>query len=835
MVSVTYHNLTAHYNAYFIAREKLKEVKTAIRENHQDNFNKILLVFPTIDSAVIDSKTEQLDDAFKKASIAIQRHKNSKWVDDSYILVGQTFYYQAAFVEAVETFKWVYTNSEDAAARHKALTWLMRVFIDNDEYNNAIYVSDVLKNEKLNKENYKNLLLTRAHIYQQREDYDNLVQNLAQAVPLMSNKDGKARIHYIIGQIYQMLGFEAEAYNNYTNVLKSNPEYELSFYAKLNMAQVTELKKSTDIKKVRKYFRNLLKDRKNEEFQDKIYYEMAEFELKQDNMDGAIDYYKQSVASSVNNPRQKGYSYLKLGELYYEHFKKYELAKSYYDSVITVLPADDEKFEAIKSRQEVLADFVEQINTIQLQDSLLTLSSLDSMEVMAMIDDVLVREQEKQEQQKEQKRRREYGYSGDQRNNGNQATLAMDNSQPEGSDWYFYNPSAVSLGIAEFRKTWGQRKLEDNWRRSSKESTATINSPVANNATVNPETSNEPEQAKNSAEGQRNSMYAAIPRTDAEKQTALDKIEEAHYNLGNIYNFQLNEKANSAEIFETLLDRFPLTEYKPEVLYLLYLIYKNLEDSRMEDHKNDLVENFPNTTYAKLILNPNYREESNAISEKLKKVYQQAYAYFKIDSLDQSMAMIEKGLTEYPDNMFKNHLELLKTLIVARTEGVYNYQFALSGFIEKHPDSELTPYAEELLKAIESHKQAVAKKRGVEFNDDLGGPHYFVMIYQNKDQISETALNKIEEHLSKYPTPDLKTSNLILDDANSMILVSDFKSPKDAMDFFQSLKKEESPLNSLENYKLNNFVITKENFQILYTTKGLDFYVKFFNKNYQQN
>ena len=85
---------------------------------------------------------------------------------------------------------------------------------------------------------------------------------------------------------------DAEAYNYYQSTLRNTPEYELEFYTKLNMAQVTVLSKNGDIKKIRKYFKKLLKDPKNLEYKDKIYYEMAYFELKQGNLDGAIGYFK---------------------------------------------------------------------------------------------------------------------------------------------------------------------------------------------------------------------------------------------------------------------------------------------------------------------------------------------------------------------------------------------------------------------------------------------------------------------------------------------------------------------------------------------------------------
>ena len=66
----------------------------------------------------------------------------------------------------------------------------------------------------------------------------------------------------------------------------TNPEYEVDFYARLYLAQVTEISRSKSVNAALKSFRKLLKDSKNKEFKDKIYYEMGVFELKQKNLDG---------------------------------------------------------------------------------------------------------------------------------------------------------------------------------------------------------------------------------------------------------------------------------------------------------------------------------------------------------------------------------------------------------------------------------------------------------------------------------------------------------------------------------------------------------------------
>ena len=150
----------------------------------------------------------------------------------------------------------------------------------------------------------------------------------------------------------------------------------------MNIAQVTRLGDSRDLKKVRKYISKLVRDEKNIEFQDRIYYEWGRFEFKNNFLDNAIEKYNLSIRTSVSDPRQKGMSYLKLGEIYYDTLKDYPLSQAYYDSAVSVLPKTYEHYTTIKHRSEVLTDFITQINTIALQDSLLQLAEMDSTEAM---------------------------------------------------------------------------------------------------------------------------------------------------------------------------------------------------------------------------------------------------------------------------------------------------------------------------------------------------------------------------------------------------------------------------------------------------------------------
>ena len=817
--SKTYHNTTARYNAYYYAKERIKEIKGILNQGVEHNYDKILNIYPKFDTALSNSFKTQTEDCIKKTSIVIQLHKNSKWVDDSYILLGLARFYDSDFVNAIETFKYVNIESEDDYARHKALCHLIRVFTEYEEYNNAIAVSDYLKKEVLNRKNQKLLYMNKAHLYQRQGDYDNMVQNLVLAAPLLSRAEGQARIYFIIGQVYQMLGFDAESYNNYKLCLQKNPVYELYFYTRLNIAQVTQLSKKSDLKNVRKHFKKLLKDKKNIEFKSKIYYEMAEFEVRQNNIDLALEYYSSSANSSINNNRQKAMSYLKLGLIHYDTLRNYATAKAYYDSTMQILPADFENYEAIKKRKEVLDEFVTQLNTIELNDSLLMLTSLDSISIMTKIKLMLEKEDtEKKLAKKKTKKRASYVNPFD---NGSKTK--------SNSSWYFDSPSAVSLGQTEFTRKWGNRNLEDHWRRADN----TLGHNVTKAIEVSP-SKELPVPTKEglppSLDAKAISIYKKLPFSPDAKQKALNQIEEAYYKLGNIYYFQLVEKQNATKTFTKLLHRFTQTQYEPEVLYLLYII----GDGKFDQYKEQLLAKYPQSTYAKLIINPQYIEESNENTAKLKKIYKKAYTLYRDKKYIASRALIYEALDQYPETPFTPNIQLLNILLTGKLENNDKYKYELDTFIEQNPDSEITPYAITMQKSAEDFNKRLESTKSIQYIPDFDQVHYFVLVYASEQNITDNLINKLKAFNEKKSKElNLNTGSLSMNDKYSIALVTEFGGVEASLNYLTKYEKEKQAFEILSNSKIDTFIITKDNFAILYKSSGVKEYLKFFRQNYK--
>lgn len=838
-VANQYHNITSHYNCWFIAKEHLKQVEADLATAHQNNFTRTLQVFPTIDSAVIKSDTLKLADAIKKASLGITRHPYSNWTDDNYLIVGQTRLLQADFGNAIETFKYINTQSEDDNARHSALIYLMRTFIEAGELGNAISVSDFLAKESLNKENRKLLALTRAHLYQKREEPLQTVEHLVEAAPMMRRAEGRARIYFIIGQLYQLLEHNTEAYRYYDKCVKDNPEYELFFYARLNMNQVATLEGSADLKRVRKYYQKLLKDEKNVDFRDKIYYEMGRFEQKQENLDLAVDHYKSSAASSTNNPRQKSYAFWELGKIYFDQLKDYAQAKAYYDSTVLVMPKDEEAFASIEQRQKVLAEFVEHVTTIAQTDSLIALANLDSISQLAVFKALVDQEEAAAEQTKKEERRRarRAAAAQGQADLNPPGTGTFAGGPQAGREWYFYNTSTIARGTNEFRTRWGNRKLENNWRRSNKPLEEGGGDAIVDNTDEASET-NEATPSL-SPEEKRAARYAelrnSLPISSEDQLKAYSKLEFAYYRLGKIYRVDLEEPLSAIPPFKTLLARFDTSSYAPEVLYQLYLIFSQADDIPQKNYYKDaLINQYPHSIYAKVIINPNYQAESNAATAKAQALYRKAYEQYQANAWSEAGVLVQQGLTDFPENDFTDNFRLLRILIEAEeSPNIYTFRFALEEFKKEFPESELVEYAERLLKGSQSVEARIKKSEAIRYRERFDQTHYFVLVYNvnnaKADQITQQVSNFNDTH---FPNAPLFTSSLILNETYNLVLVNQFPNREDALQYYQAFIKDEGILNGLQQYNFHNFVITKDNFNIYQEAQEPESYKSFFQKHY---
>jgi tetratricopeptide (TPR) repeat protein len=810
----------------------MKEIDQQIILECVDDYNKILPVYPLIKESTKAAIKPGLDEVIKKAALINEKHKNGQWLDDSYVIIGKSEMYKGEYASAIEFFKYVNTISKDPLPRHASIVFLMRTFISMEDYENASLVSDYMKKETLGKVNQKDLFLAQALYHQIFEDYDKELVNLNSALPLIKRGEQRARINFIIGQINQLKKNDKDAYTHYRHTLKNNPTYELSFYARLNLAQVTELSRSNDRKRIQRYFKKLLKDQKNEEYKDKIYYEMALFEIKQDNLDKGLSYLEKSLRAGTTNTFQKGRSYLKLGEIYYEK-ENFPLSKYYYDSTIAVWDKKEKDYKKIAARQKILEEFVKQLTIVQHEDSLQRLAKMDTASLSKFIDNMILKEEEDARKAKE----RQEKIKADKLNNQNQnPPIAIANGNVK---WYFGNLIAVNQGRSEFLKKWGKRKLEDNWRRSSKEAT-TIKEEEIVEAPIKTITEPLQENKKdNSRNIEKQKRLKDLPYTPAQLEASEKKVEGAMYELGKIYNLKLNEKKNAIKTFEDFTKRFPNSEHTSEVLYFLYLIYKDKGDSKANIYKDRILKDFPRSLHAKILINPNYVNESKLSNKLAAEKYKQAYELYTNKLYIDADALVKAIKIEFPESDIEDKLTLLGILVTGKTKSALIYKTELEEFIKNFPNSLLIPKAQELLKTANDYishrvnKGDSIKTNEVRYIKDIIKLHYCAFAFPKGKISSDLILNDFISYNKKLFQPgEMQTEYISLNDSIDLIIIKTFSGKFSSENYLIDIVEKKSFINKYSFIDYKSFIISKENYQLLIGSKNLNSYLKFFKENY---
>ncbi|WP_461128055.1 type IX secretion system periplasmic lipoprotein PorW/SprE [Spirosoma aerophilum] len=717
-VSKGYHNLTAHFNAYVIARDQIGQAEQYLFKTRQENYNQLMPILLPIDSMLIQPVKPQLDDAIKKASLIPERHQNSKWLDNAYILIGRARLLKQDLPNAIEVFKYVNTKGTNENDKHTALVGLMRAYVEASDYTNALNVAEYLRNQPLNKDNTRDFYLTKAYLHERKGELATAVGILDATFPALKKDESTARLHLIAGQLYDLIGQPAKAVDHYRQVLKSRPTYDQSFYANLFAIQSNGL--TGDQKRIAQSaetFENLLNDRKNVDLKDKVYFTMGLLEARSGRIDKAIKYYSQSIQAAGTNTTQVPYTYLEIGKLYFEKKADYEQAKVYYDSALALLPKQSPDYAALLTRKKTLDDFVQYKSTIRTDDSLLVLAKMEPAALDKALDKVI---EQREKEDKAQAALAQQIIDRAKGGNSNALPGATNSNLQPNERWVLYNPIALSQGKQEFAVRWGNRPLEDNWRRSNKESSGAIaadNSPlngVSPANSVNPNAPLQPADANavpvalnspaSSRKAQKDAMMAKIPFTREAQALANQRIENALYKLGKLYKFDLNQPADAIPTFEQLLTRYPNTLQKPEVYYLLYL--SNEQVGKTSSWKDKLLAEFPNTSYARLT--GRAVAQSSDSEAKASAAYAAIYDLYKANNNAEALSKAENALGSFAGTQLEDKLALLRVILIGKVKEVDDYRKALTEFVRDYPGSQLLPRVKEMQTAAD---QVTAKRK----------------------------------------------------------------------------------------------------------------------------
>ncbi|HWZ23015.1 MAG TPA: tetratricopeptide repeat protein, partial [Cytophagaceae bacterium] len=612
----------------------------------------------------------------------------------------------------------------------------------------------------------------------------------------------------------------------------------------LYLAQVTSLSSASDKKKTERYFRKLLKDKKNLEYRDKIYYEMALFEYKQDKYPGAISYLEKSIAESKGNKFQKGASYLKLGEIYYTNLRNYEVSKLYYDSTVAIWDKNDKQYKEIAERQRVLEEFVKNLLVVRREDSLQRLARMDTVTLSKFIDKVISDEEEAKVKKEKQdvalaKKKVELASTGPQ--------IIDNNANPsDPSTFYFYNATAIARGSTDFVTKWGNRKLEDNWRRSTKEAPA--NSPDNTAAQDTTATNNTAKALKDTASAvkkptvNKSLYYQDIPFTQAQMDTSNKRIQEGLYNLGRIYNLKLNEPEDAIKTFEDLLKRYPHYENAAEVLYFLHLLNKDQKHlERAEYYKKKLIDEYPKSIYAKMLQNPNYLQESKEENKMVAGLYKQAFEMYDRNDYIAADSLLANIIKVHPENDNMDRIQLLRIIITGRTKNALVYETQLQAFINSkdNENSPLLPKAKELLASSNQYLQDLSQRgdsvrtTDVRYSTNTSKPHYFVCVFENRKAKKEVVQKQFVAYNKKYNADqELNVEVMKVSDTTFAIVVKTFEAMYPSKQYRDHIINPGVTFKPFESAIYKSFFITDDNYKLFFKDKNVNTYLEFFKNNY---
>jgi tetratricopeptide (TPR) repeat protein len=859
-LSRNYHDLTSHYNTYFNGKESYKKGVEKAETSVKYDFTDILPVFLYEDESLHSLVTPGMKTAIDKATKVITYHsitakpkvkegdqtakdkafydrkEYNKWVDDCYMLMGKAYMYQGEFFLAAETFKHVMVTFPVDEVRYLGMIWLARAYIMIGELREAERLVTALADQSEFPEEYiGELLSTRCQLDLKKESYASATGYLEEAMLQKGfSKDEKIRYTFILGQLYEEAGEKSLAQEKYRQVTRYNPPYEMAFNARVSMAGVFETG-STNSAELKKLLNKMLRDSKNLEYKDQIYFALGSIAFQEGDREQAIEYYQLSVSSSVQNQYQKGYSSVTLADIYYKE-PDYLHAAAYYDSAVSFLNKEYPGYASLVTRSASLSKLVYNYNTYTLQDSLQMMAALPEEQRLAIIDGIIEEVRLAEEEARENERQAMQDMAFNQSMIYDNQTGSQGGQQ--GGEWYFYNLNAKSFGQPEFRMKWGERKLEDNWRRKNKQSISSVSqgSPAEGDSI---EGGNGGPVFDNKS---REYYLANIPLTDSAMEVSNLRLEEALFNMGVIYKENLLDYQEAIRVFEELVGLFPypVGRFNDQAMYFLHELHNSVQQPGIaESYKGKLQSQYPDSHYTKLLTNPNYIRELEEEEMKVVRLYEGVFAKYQSGDYQGLIVGADHAISEFPDDPLVPKFMYIKALAAGAMTGKEEMKAGLDSLIAHYPGTEEGIKAQEIIDymyvAFPVIREAdEAKEAEVIYADsDPGQEHYFLLAIQSGENINQVSFDLLNYNLDNFNEYNLEVERLELSDKYYMIVVQMFTNANGAQRYLEVIRENSSRILAgipESNYRM--MIISKDNYATLSREKVHNPYYLFYQKYY---
>lgn len=847
-----YHNLTSHYNVYWNGEYSLMEGDQQLKANVKDDYSKVLRVYNYGTKTDAMGLNSHMDRALQKTSVCVQKHsmkfngrERVKWIDDAYLVMAKAHFYKQDYISAKRTFDFVSTEFSYNDIALVANLWLVKTYIQTEQYSKAIAIIELLQSKmanrkKLPKELLRNFDLTVADYYIATKDYKKAIDYLKTGMLQTNDRDMRLRVMFILGQIYMEMNDGKRATEWFKKVTKKNPPYEMLFEAKMNMARMGS---AGNAKELYKMLNRMLDDKKNEEYLDRIYFAMAELAMREGDVNKAIGYYRESVAEAKVNRVQRATSSLKVATILFDR-NNYELAQAYYDTAVSSMERTVEGYDSISNISRTLNDLVQNLTVIRNQDSLLRVANMDSLSRNALIDKIIAQVIEDERIEKE---RQEYEEQLALMGGGvGKTNVQTDDPGASAGAWYFYNSNTLNNGFTEFSRKWGMRKLEDNWRLSDKRN---ISSGISDGGWGS---GGEEEGNKNDSisagltNHDRGYYLVGLPFTAEQQQEAHHQIAGALYNVGFIYLDRLSDYPRSIDSYEQLDTRYPGNDNELPAWYALYKMYNDLGNTeKADDYKSRILSKYPDSSYASFILDPNYYKKLQEESQQASALYTKTYEAYQQGQYYRVRMNAERALELYAaDTALAPRFALLDAVARGRLETVDTMAYALMRVVKNYPNSSIRRYAMTLLQNVneeyhlglnltgiaDSNAKPSEEKLEWPYVKDPNTPHLVMIVIDSK----KVRVEPLKVRLSDFNKKEFRFKNFdvksIMLDGNTVLLtLSEFENEQEAKDYITAMSLSDYLFGGMEKDSYSVLPISVKNYAIFYQEKDVDGYKSYLN------
>lgn len=814
LINRNWHALNTKYNVLYNGNIAFEEGREELNANYRDNYWEILPVerLTIREEIILDSenKNPKFGLAEEKAAKAIQKHsmdikdeERNPQTDESFLLLGKTRYFEQRFLPALEAFNYILRKYPKSDKLNEASIWREKVNIrlENDEL--ALKnLKKLFKYELLKDQEYADARAMMAQAYINLTKIDTAVQQLKIAQAYTKKNQEKGRYLYIIGQLYNQLGYKDSANYAFDKVIELNRKSprELMINAHLQKIQNTKITSENKLE-VLEYLTDLELDRENRPFLDKIFRQIAEYHLENKKDSLALAYFNKSLRATENKPLLNALNYENLGEYNFDK-NDYKIAGAYYDSTLVNLPENTKKYRAIKKKFDNLEDVIRYEEVVTYADSVITVYSLPKEKQIAYFGNYIakLKETDSLAAKKEVERQ----------NKGINAFAATKAGKQNKGKFYFYNIQSLGYGKTDFKTRWGDRALEDNWRWANK-TTSIIGSDEATTENNTNNTTKTPENEKYDVAFYLNQL----PKNTQIIDSLKTERNLANYQLGLIYKEKFKENLLATGKLEAVLKANPEERLILPSKYNLYKIYEAVGSPLMVGMKEDIIANHSDSRYAVILLNPQAVLEGDTNSADSK--YTELYKQFTNQDYLGVITTAEENINTYTGDPIVPKFEMLKANAIGRIQGFEAYEEALNYVALNYPNSPEGKKAKEMIAdqlpklAVKEFEEIQPAKKTKQWK--------LVFPFNTYETEKVTALKELLEKAVK----DLKYNNVVSLDVynleNQFLVVHGFNSEDFALGFAELIKNN-------KEYRVNkeNFVILSANYKIIQVHKNLQAY-----------